>query len=63
MTTVEIEWTGVDGVRRRMRFEDRGAEGWSRVEMRKDGGEWEPTGHEIVSRVAFEADGEVSIDA
>lgn len=63
MTSIEIDWAGVDGVRRRMRFEDRGVEGWTRVEMRHNGTEWVATGHEIVSDVDLTADAEVGLDA
>ena len=49
----EIAWTGEDGTRRRLIFERRVGDGWTRIEQRHVGGEWLQVGREIVADLDF----------
>lgn len=53
--SITIEWTGVAGQPRRIRFEPRGADRYRRIEQRQTTDEWVTVGQEIVSQVNLRA--------
>jgi len=59
---IVIRWTGVDATPRRLTFERRSLGGWTRLEERWTGDNWEPVGSEIVTDVAMVAPDSIVVD-